>query len=228
MVTPILMLLVYTFVFGTIFKARWGVSSLSSGEFALALFTGLLTFNIFAESANRAPGLIVANQSLVKKVVFPLSVLPVMVVMSAMVQAVISLGVLLVGCLVIQGTLHWTVVFIPVVLAPVVIFALGFSWLLSSVGVFLRDIGQGIVIVTTTLMFLTPIFYPVEALPEQYRAIAAASPIAVAVENMRLIVLWGKQPDWIGIMIGLASSMVMAAIGWLWFAKTRKGFADVL
>lgn len=226
--TPILMLLVYTFVFGVVFKARWGATELSSADFALALFTGLLTFGIFAESVNRSPSLIIGHQNLVKKVVFPLEILPLMAVFSAVIQAAISLVVLLVACVVMRGDLPWTTIYVPLVLAPVILLTLGFTWALSAMGVFLRDIGQGVVVVTTALMFLTPIFYPLEALPDSYRHLAASSPLAVAVENMRQVLLWGKQPDWASVLMGLAIAVPVAIAGYGLFMRTKKGFADVL
>jgi len=228
LVTPVLMLLVYTFVFGVVFKARWGGTELDSADFALALFTGLLTFGIFSESVNRSPSLILGHQNLVKKVVFPLEILPLMAVLTAVIQAGISLAVLLVACIVMRGGLPWTTIYVPLVLAPVILLTLGFTWGLSAMGVFLRDIGQGVAVVTTALMFLTPIFYPLEALPESYRHLAASSPLAVAVENMRQVVLWGKQPDWSSVLVGLAVSVPVAITGYGLFMRTKKGFADVL
>lgn len=227
-ITPLLMLLIYTFVFGTVFKARWGVGTGSKIEFALVLFCGLTTYQLFAECANRAPGLILSNVNYVKKVVFPLEILPVAALGSALVQAAISLIILIAALVAFMGIFNWTLVFVPLVLLPMVLFTLGLSWFLASLGVYLRDIGQVVGVITQALMFLSPIFYPVTSIPENFRPLFYINPISYVVEDMRRVMVWGQMPDWNWLLIGTLTGFAVAVLGYAWFQKTRKGFADVL
>ena len=225
---PILMLTIYTFVFSVIFKARWGSGGESRFEFALILFAGLIVFNLFAECVNRAPTLIVGNVNYVKKVVFPLEILPLITMGAALFHGVVSLGVLLVFYLLASASLQWTLIFAPVVMLPFLLMTLGISWFLASFGVFLRDVAQTIGLLTTVLMFLTPIFYPVTAIPEKYRIFIYMNPLTFVVEQMRDVLIWGKLPSWSGWGLSMAVGIVIAWLGLVWFQKTRKGFADVI
>lgn len=226
---PLVMLAIYTFVFSTIFKSRWGVQP-DEGKvaFALALFMGLITFNMFSESVNSAPTAILNNVNFVKKVVFPLEILPVVGFLSALVNALFSLAVLLLGLLVFNHFLHWTVLLLPLVWLPVICLSLGCSFFLASVGVFIRDVGATVTILTTMLFFLSPIFYPIQAIPERFRFVCRLNPMAVFVEDARRVVLWGMTPDWGVFAGGLAFSLLTLILGFIWFMKTRKGFADVV
>ena len=225
---PILMLAVYTFVFSIVFKARWVGGSDSKTEFALVLFAGLLIFNLFSECVNRAPGLILSNVNFVKKVIFPLEVLPIVVLGSAAFHFLIGLSVWIVFYLIFFGLPPVTILLLPLILLPLVLMVLGFSWLLASLGVYLRDVGQIIVVVTTVLMFLSPIFYPIAALPEEYHPFMLISPLTFVVEQARALMIWDKCMDWAGLALWMAISTAIAWMGFVWFQKTRKGFADVL
>lgn len=227
-ITPLLMLLVFTFVFSVVFKARWGVGTGSKIEFALVLFCGLTTYQLFAECVNRAPGLVLSNVNYVKKVVFPLEILPVVALGSALVQVFISLFILVIGLIVLMGVFNWTLVFVPLVLLPIMLFTLGLGWFLASLGVYLRDIGQVVGVITQALMFLSPIFYPVAAIPEELRPIYYWNPISYVVEDMRRVMVWGQLPDWNWLLLGTLIGIAVAVLGHAWFQKTRKGFADVL
>ncbi|MGK5066907.1 ABC transporter permease [Janthinobacterium sp. RT4P48] len=225
---PILMLAVYTFVFSVVFKSRWAGGSDSKTEFALVLFSGLIVFNLFAECINRAPSLILNNVNYVKKVVFPLEVLPLVALGSALFHTIISLIVWMVAYLVLFGMPHATVLLLPLVIMPLILFVLGLSWALASLGVYLRDVSQVIGIVTTVLMFLSPIFYSTSSLPEQYRPLLQLNPMTPVIEQVREVLFWGRLPDMGFLMIYLAASAAIAMLGFAWFQKTRKGFADVL
>ena len=225
---PVLMLAVYTFVFSVVFKARWPGGSDSKIEFALVLFTGLLIFNLFSECLNRAPGLILSNVNYVKKVIFPLEVLPVVVFGQAVFHFLVSLVVWLVFYLIFFGIPLVTILLLPLVLIPLALMTLGFSWFLASLGVYLRDIGQLIGAVTTVLMFLSPIFYPIVSLPEEYRPFMQLSPLTYAVEQARDLMIWGNGMDWSGWVMWMFVSTGIAWMGFAWFQKTRRGFADVL
>lgn len=226
---PVFMLTVYTFVFSEVFKSRWGVGGdESKTQFAVVLFVGMIVYGLFAEVLNRAPGLILSNVNYVKKVVFPLEILPVIAVGAALFHNLISLGVLLAAFALFNGYLHWTAILTPVVLLPLVILTLGLGWMLASMGVFLRDVGQTIGIITTVLMFLSPVFYPLSAVPEKFRPIIMANPLTFIIEQGRDILIWGHLPDWAGLGLYTLAATAIAWTGFAWFQKTRKGFADVL
>lgn len=225
---PLFMLTVYTFVFSIIFKARWGVGSDSKTEFALILFAGLMVFSLFSECITRAPGLILGNPNYVKKVLFPLEILPLVNLGSALYHFSISLVVWLIAYLCFFGLPNITMLYLPFVLLPLVFFIMGISWALASLGVFLRDVSQFIGIITTTLMFLSPIFYPVTAIPEQYRSLLYINPLTPVIESVRDILFWNRTPDFEVLGIYIVASMLIAWLGFVWFQKTRKGFADVL
>jgi len=225
---PILMLAVYTFVFSVVFKARWEGGSGSKTEFALVLFAGLLVFNLFAECLNRAPGLILGNVNYVKKVIFPLEILPLVALGSAAFHFLISLAVWLVFYLMFFGIPSPSILQLPLVILPLVLLTLGLSWFLASLGVYLRDVAQIIGVVTTVLMFLSPIFYPIVALPEEYRPFMQISPLTFVVEQARDTMIWNKTIDWETWWVFTGLSTLVAWGGFAWFQKTRKGFADVL
>lgn len=225
---PVFMLAVYTFVFSVVFKARWSAGSDSKTEFALVLFAGLLIFNLFSECISRAPGLILANVNYVKKVVFPLEVLPWVSLGSAVFHTLISFGVWLLFYLVFFGMPKLTLLLFPIVLIPLLFFTIGLSWVLASLGVYLRDVAQIISMVVTVLMFLSPIFYPVSALPEKYQILLHLNPLTLVIEQARNVLIWGKSPAPELFTVYLVISTVIAWVGFAWFQKTRKGFADVL
>lgn len=226
---PVLMLLVYTFVFSVVFKARWNVGGEESrADFAIILFVGMIVHGLFAECVNRAPGLILSNVNYVKKVVFPLEILPWVAMGSALFNGLVSTVVLLLAQLLINQTLPWTSVFFPLVLLPLVFAGMGFAWFLAALGVFVRDIGQVTSIFTTVLLFLSPIFYPVSALPEEYRGLLQFNPLTLIIEESRKVLIFGSLPDWPSLGVALLAGLAIAAAGFWWFQKTRKGFADVL
>lgn len=226
---PIFMLVVYTFVFSVVFKARWGTGGEESKtQFAVVLFVGMIVHGLFAEVLNRAPGLVLSNVNYVKKVVFPLEILPIVSLGAALFHSFVSLCVLLIAFFVFNGYLQWTAIFAPLVLLPLVIMILGVAWMLASIGVFLRDVGQTIGIITTVMMFVTPVFYPISALPEKYRPWLMANPLTFVIEQMRDVLIWGRLPDWSQWAIYTLASIVFLWVGYAWFQKTRKGFSDVL
>lgn len=225
---PMFMLAVYTFVFSVVFKSRWNSASESRAEFALILFAGLLIFNLFSECLSRAPGLILSNVNYVKKVVFPLEILPWVSVGSALFQMMISLCVWTLFYLLLKGMPPLSMVLLPVLLVPLVLLTMGLSWMVASLGVYVRDISQLISIFLTALMFLTPIFYPIAALPQRYQQIIMLNPTTLVIEQVRGILFFGTMPDWPLFFVYAAISLMTAWAGFAWFQKTRKGFADVL
>lgn len=226
---PVFMLAVYTFVFSIVFKARWTEGSESRAEFALVLFAGLLVFNIFAESIARAPSLISVNTNYVKKVIFPLEILPCVVFGAALFHALISFVVWLIFyCIIFAAPPHMTLLLFPLVLFPFSLLVLGLSWFLAALGVFLRDVAQIVGIMITILMFLSPIFYPITAIPEAYRFFLSLNPLAFVIEQTRAVLIFGTGLDWGWFSLFTVASCLVAWFGFAWFQKTRKGFADVL
>ena len=225
---PIFMLTVYTFVFSVVLNTRWGGGSDSKTEFALILFAGLIIFNLFAECINRAPGLILANTNYVKKVVFPLEMLPWIALGSALFNALISASVWLAAYLILFGLPHPTVLLLPLIFLPFLLFVMGITWALASLGVYLRDVSQFIGLVTTAMMFLSPIFYPLSAIPEAYRTLILLNPLSTVIEQTRDVLYWGNVPNMTTWFYCLLASILVAWSGFAWFQKTRKGFADVL
>jgi len=226
---PILMLTIYTFVFSGIFKSHWAEGGEESKtQFAVVLFVGMIVFGLFAEVLNRAPSLILSNVNYVKKVMFPIEILPAIALGTALFQSFVSLGVLLAVFVLLNGYLHWTAVLIPLIILPLAVMALGFAWMLASLGVFLRDVGQTIGIVTTILSFLSPVFYPVSALPEKIRPWVMVNPLTFIIEEARAVLIWGRLPNWLGLGFYTLAAILVAWAGYAWFQKTRKGFADVL
>lgn len=228
-ITPVLMLTIYTFVFGVVFKARWARSTDDSlAGFALVLFSGLITFYIFSESVAKAPGLIVAVPNYVKKVVFPLEVLPVSAIVAALFHAGVSYGVLLIANMLLTGVLHWTALLLPAVVLPVVLLALGVSWFLASLGVFVRDIANLVTLVLQALLFLTPIFYDLSTLAEPLQSLVRLNPLAVLVDDARKVLVYGVVPDVGPVAAATMIGLAVAMLGYAWFMKTKKAFADVL
>jgi lipopolysaccharide transport system permease protein len=226
-VTPVLMLAIYTFVFSVVFKARWGAQD-DRVAFAINLFAGMIVHGLVAECLNRAPTLILSNVNYVKRVVFPLDLLCWVSLGSALFHALVSLLVLIGFILISQGHLPATVPLVLVIWLPLLLGTLGVSWLLASLGVFLRDIGQVTGTVTTILLFLSPIFYPATALPEPYRAVLYANPLTFIIEQTRLVLIAGTAPNWAGLSLAMVIGAVLAMLGFAWFEKSRRGFADVL
>ena len=225
---PVFMLAVFTFVFSVVFKARWGVGTGSKAEFALVLFAGLMIYNLFAECITRAPLLILGNVTYVKKVVFPLEILPWVSYFSALFHTLVSLIVWLLFSLVVFGIPPITALFFPILLIPLTFLSMGVSWLLASLGVYLRDVSHVVSILTMSLMFLTPIFYPISAIPESYRAILYINPLTFIIAQARNLLIFGTALDYGAFIVLSIISLLLAWLGFVWFQKTRKGFADVL
>jgi len=226
---PILMLIVYTFVFSVVFNAKWGVGvGESKSQFAIVLFVGIIVHSLFSEVLNRAPTLMLANVNFVKKVVFPIEILPAIAMGSAIFHAAVSILVFLTAFVILNSYLNWTIVFLPFVFLPMIILAMGLAWILASLGVFIRDVTQAIGLIMTVLLFLAPVFYPISALPEAYQHLLMVNPITFIIEQAREVLIWGRGPNWWGLAIYSMISLLIAWAGYWWFQKTRKGFSDVL
>lgn len=225
---PIFMLIIYSFVFSVVFQARWTEGNETHTQFAIILFTGLIVHALFAEVLNRAPSIILNYTTYVKKVIFPLEILTVVGVGVAIFHTLISLAVLLVAYFIFNGFVHMTALLAPLVLLPLMVLSLGFGWTLSSIGVYVRDINQFIGVVTTALLFLSPVFFPVSALPEALHVWFYLNPLTFIIEQMRVVLISGNLPNWLGLGAYLSLASLFAWTGFFWFQKTKRGFADVL
>ncbi|MET4676139.1 MULTISPECIES: ABC transporter permease [unclassified Luteibacter] len=228
LISPFLMLGVYTFAFGYIMKSRWPHTSDSTGEYALILFVGLIIHGYFAECLIRSPTLIVGNPNLVKRIIFPLEILPWPMVLSALFHVAANFIVFSCLHLVFKHYVPWTIIFLPVVLAPFVLFTMGVSWFMASLGVYIRDIPQVTGVIATAMLFLSSAIIPVDSLPPQYRLFFAMNPLSFIINQAREVALWGNVPDFFGLALYAAGSFVVAYLGYAWFLKTKRGFADVI
>ena len=228
-ITPLLMLGVYTFVFVGVFKARWPGAEESGGlAFALRLFAGLMVFNLFSEVLGRAPALIVEQPNLVKKVAFPLELLPFITLGSALFHFFLSAMILLTSVLVFGHQLPVAILLLPVIILPLLPLLLGLGWLLSALGVYVRDIGPIVGLSVSLLMFLSPVFYSASSLSPRWQFWMRLNPLTPVIENLRLAVFSGGIPNWGDWSVALGSSIVMALFGAWVFRMTRDGFSDVL
>ena len=229
-ITPLVLLAIYTFVFTIVFPGNhWTEDpNESKGIFALAMFCGMLVFNLFAELVNRAPGLIVSNPNYVRKVVFPLEVFVPASLISALFNLLVGLVVWLVGRIALVGLPPITILWLPIVLLPVCLVTLGIGWVLASVGVFIRDVNLGVGLVVQVLFFGTPIFYSLKRVPHPYREILEINPLTHAVEDARNVLMWGHGPDWSRWCVSLAIASVVAVLGCAFFLKSKRAFGDVL
>ncbi|WP_245905505.1 ABC transporter permease [Photobacterium lipolyticum] len=229
-ITPLLMLSVYTFFFSVVFKARWGGEGVSDSkaEFAIILFCGLMIFNFFAECINKAPFLVIGNTNYVKKIVFPLEILAWVNVLSAFFNFVIGFIVWFLFYLLVFGVPHMTFLMFPIVMLPLFLLLIGLSWLLSSISVYIRDVSQLIPPLTSVLLFMSPIFYALKAIPESYRFIFMANPITPVVEEARNVLIYGKNLDLSTWGLSMGFSLFVFAVGFSCFNKIKNGFADVL
>jgi lipopolysaccharide transport system permease protein len=228
-VTPLLMLGVYTLVFRFVFKLRWGSAGDESDlTFALRLFAGLAVFNFFAECVNRAPRLILDQPHLVKKVIFPLEILPWISAVAALANLAVSLLLLLLFGAWDQGGLPPSALALPLVLLPLLPLCLGLGWLLAAVGTYVRDVGQVLGMLVSLLMFLSPVFFPVEALPAALRPWMFLNPLALPITQTRQVLLDGQWPDGSALLLHFLVCCLLALLGAVFFRAARKGFADVV
>ncbi len=226
---PMFMLVIYTFIFNIVFKSRWGANpNEGEGEFALALFCGLTVYSIFGESVGRSTSLVLENPNYVKRVVFPLEILAVASLGTTMLHACISLLILIAGSLFIHGGIPLSALYLPIVILPLVCFSLGISWFISSLGVFIRDTQQFIPVLLQVLIFLTPVFYPLTAVPVGMQNLLSLNPLAYFVGTAREVFLWGAAPDPKRWAFAMVISLIVMQLGYAWFMKSKKAFADVI
>lgn len=227
--TPLLTAAVFTFVFSAVFQTRWGGTTPTGPfDFAILLLVGMAVHGIFAEAVGRAPVLILSQASYVTKVVFPIEVLPVVVVLSSLVNAVMTITIVLVGQFLLNGVFHWTAVFWPVVIAPYLIFVAALVMFFAACGVFLRDLSQIVTLLVTVTLFLTPIFYPLDAVPGAFRTLMRLNPLTSIVEQSRTVIVYGGLPDFGSLALYTLCALAALALSFWLFQRLRPGFADVL
>jgi lipopolysaccharide transport system permease protein len=226
-VTPVVTIAIFTFIFAGIFGARFGARG-TQWDYALYIFCGLLPWTMFQETLQQSATTIVAHSNLVKRVVFPLETLPVAQTISSLGTQMFGSVALIIATAAIRHELHPTIVWLPVLLVPQILATLGAAWLMASLGVFLRDIAQGLNLLLMAWMFLTPIIYPESMVPERYQPFIEANPFTALVRSYRRIFLEGQAPDWSSLAYFAVFSLVLFVFGYWWFARTRKNFADVI
>ena len=225
---PLIMLTVYTFIFGVVFQARWGLENESRLDFAIILFAGLTIFNLFGENISKAPMLVLSNVSYVKKVVFPIEILPLISFLSAFFHLMVSLSVLMALVIAIHGVPSWTVILLIPVLIPYSILIISASFVLAAIGVFIRDVGHMIGHLVMILMFTSPVFFSAERFPEKIKFLLMLNPLAVFLESAREVLIFGILPDFQSLGIYLVISLILLKLSYWFFQKTRNGFSDVL
>lgn len=225
---PLLMLGVYTFVFSVVFNMKWGLDNENRAHFAVVLFVGMIVHSFFSELVNKAPTLILSNVNFVKKIVFPLELLPLIALISSLFHFLVSFLVMLLAQFYVAGEVYWTTLLIPVILLPLCLLMLGIGWFLASFGVYVRDVGQIIGMITSVMLFLAPIFYPLSALPEKYQLWLMLNPLTIIIEQARAVVIYGGLPDVSLLAKYSLVSVIVSVFGYIWFQKTRRGFSDVV
>ncbi len=228
MINPLLMLALYSFVFVAVFQMRWGVNDTSGHNFVLLLFTGILVHGLFSEFVVRAPTLIVSNPSYVKKVVFPLELIPLTPLLGAIVNFSLGMVLVLIMQLWINGTISLYIILMPLIILPFIILLLGVSYIFSSLGVYFRDLSQISGLISTIAIFASPVLFPLENVPDAYRDLLYLNPITLVVEQLREVIVIGQLPDLVSLTIYSCIAVSIFIFGFLWFKIVRKGFSDVL
>ena len=227
-IVPILMLVIYTFIFSEVFQAKWDIDTSDKYQFALVLFCGLSAFNLVGEVMNRSTALIAINTNYVKKVIFPLEMLPVVITMSALFNCCISFLILIVAKLVLYQNISATLYMIFLLFVPLIVMAVGLGLFISAISVYLKDVGNAISVIVTVLMYLSPVFFPLSSVPENFQSVCVANPMTYIIENFRNVVLYGECINWQYFGTSCLTAIIIYAIGRIVFARAKEGFADVL
>lgn len=226
---PLIMLSIYTFIFSEVFQAKWNIVSTDNKfEFALMLFCGLSLYNMFGDVLGRAVGLIEQNQNYVKKVVFPLEILPGVITFSALFNCVVCYAILIVANLLLNGHLYVTVLLMPIVLVPHIAFCLGVAYLFSAISVYVKDLVNFVSVLITVGMYLSPVFFPLSAVPEKFRIIMMCNPMTYSIENMRNVIIYGIGINGLYFAVSALCALAVYALGWWIFKRAKSGFADLL
>lgn len=228
-ILPLMMLFIYTFVFSIVFKARWNIATDKlPGSFPVVMFAGMMMYNVFQEAVLLSCSSVTSNQNLVKKVVFPVEALPIAQCLTTFILSAAWFPLLMASALLVFKEIHWTIMFVPIIILPLLFFTIGISFFVSALSVFVRDMQYVASIVLQVLFFMTPVFYPVENVPERFRIILEFNPLSNMLMQGRQVMLFGEIPDVVIYAKSLLLSLVVLHFGYMWFRTTKKGFADVL
>jgi lipopolysaccharide transport system permease protein len=225
---PLLMLAIYTFIFSVVLQIKWGLDPSNRSAFALFLFAGLILYSVFSDCVNEAPSLLIAHKLYIQQLVFPTEVLAWISVLGSLFNLAINWLILTIFYVIVVGVPSPTVLYLPLVAAPIVLLSLGAVWFISSIGLYLRDLGHVVGLLTTALLFLSPIFYPVAAVPAEFQDYYALNPFVHILEIARAVLFHASNPDWALLARSLLGSWLFAWLGFIWFMKAKKGFADVV
>ena len=225
---PLIMLGIYTFIFSVVFQNKWGINSGDRFEFSLFLFSGLILYSLFSDCINEAPSALVENKLFIRQLVFPTEILAWVDLLVGLFNFFINGLVLMSFYSLVIGTPPFTLIYLPLIVLPIVFITLGGVWLVSSIGLYLRDLGHAVRLFTTAFLFLSPIFYPASAVPERFQALYAVNPLVHVLEMSKNALFYGLPPDWEILGFCLIGSWAFAWMAYIWFMKTKKGFADVV
>lgn len=228
LISPFLLLCIYTFVFGAVMKNRWPQAAEGHTSFSIILFAGLIVHGFFAECLNKSTTLITGNPNFVKRVIFPLEILPASMVLSALFHVAMNTLVFIALRWILDAAFSWQVILLPVIMLPLVFLTMGVSWFLASMGVYLRDVAQVTGILAMAMLFLSSAMMPIDSVPMSYRWVIELNPLSFVIDQARNVMLWGVDPNWQGLLLYALAGTAFAYAGYAWFVLTRKGFADVL
>jgi lipopolysaccharide transport system permease protein len=227
LIQPLLMLSTYALVFGGIFGSRWQNKG-TAGDYVTLLFCGLIIYSLFSDTINRSTTVIRSQPNFIKKVVFPLEILPIVILGSAIFSALVNFVLLLILIIFINFSIEPTLVFLPLVILPLVILLAGLAWGIAALTVFFPDLGQIITFLSSLLLFLSPVFFPVSAAPKIIQNFLMLNPITFPIEQARNVMLLGLYPDWLGLALYYLIAFLIAFTGLWVFQKSRNAFADVV
>lgn len=230
-IQPLMMLCIYTFVFSIVFQAKFGnIPNDNRMAFAVILFSGMMLYAVFSESALLSCSVIQNNPNYVKKVIFPLEILPLTQIFCVVTLALPSLLLVLAGMAICGGpfTFSWTLILLPITIIPLLLLTSGIAFFVASLAVYIRDLSYVVGLVTQVLFFMTPIFYPITAVPEKFQIVLKLNPLSYIIEDCRAVLLYGNQPDWFHVGLSFLLGLIVYQLGYVWFVKSKKGFADVL
>jgi len=228
LILPLSMLSIYTFVFGFVFRARWSGSGDDPFAFALFLYCGLVPYLFLVDTLSRAPTLMRQYGMLVKRVAFPLPLLAVAMTIAATLHMFIGFGVLALFTWIVQGRVHLTALWALPLALPLLLATLGLVCIIASSGVYFRDLAQVVPAVLPAILFLSPVFYPVTAVPAAFRDWMLLNPLTPMIDSLRSVIIADAVPDPAYLAVGCLVGAILALVGLLWFARLQPGFADVL
>ncbi len=227
LLNPLLLMLTYFFVFGMVLNSRFGNDPSRAG-FALYFLAGMLPWLAFSEAVGRAPTVMVEHRNFIKKLVFPVETLPVNLVAAGLVTETFGVLLFVLALVIIRHSVPVTLLYLPALIVPQILFTAGVCWFLAALGVFVRDLAQVNGFLLTIWFFITPICYPETSLPKAAAALLQKNPVYVLVRGYRAILLEHSAPDWRALgwvtVVGIAAFLV----GHAWFYKLRKSFADII